>query len=344
MDFKVRISPSGHEFDVSAEETILDAALRHGLNFPYGCRSGVCGACKTRLIAGEVDYSEGNPAALTQQDFETGMALCCQARATSNLELEVKEITGSQEIPVKTMPCRVVKKEQLAHDVIRLYLKLPTDERLQFLAGQYIDILLKDGRHRSFSLANAPHDDEFLELHIRHIDGGEFTDFVFAAMEEKAVLRFEGPHGQFYLREDSDKPVIFVAGGTGFAPIKGIIEHMLAAKIDRPIHLYWGARAKRDLYMTNLPEQWVKNHRHIHFVPVLSDPAPEDVWQGRIGFVHQAVLEDFADMSPYQVYAGGSPAMVNAAYQAFVEKGMGKDQFFSDAFTLAADNPAKNKT
>ncbi|NCA27279.1 MAG: CDP-6-deoxy-delta-3,4-glucoseen reductase, partial [Methylophilaceae bacterium] len=233
---------------------------------------------------------------------------------------------------------RVQSMEKLSHDVMALFLKLPSNERMQFMAGQYVEFLLKDGKRRAFSLANAPHNDEFLELHLRLVPGGAFTEYVFNEMQEKAILRLEGPFGSFYLREDSQKPIIFVAGGTGFAPIKGIIEHALHKNIDREMVLYWGAKTLEDLYMPNLPQAWAQMHPHFKFVPVLSEPLATDQWNGRTGFVHQAVLDDFADLNAYQVYCCGAPAMIEAAMTTFKAQGLPSDEFFSDAFTYA--NPA----
>jgi len=226
--------------------------------------------------------------------------------------------------------------------VMVLYLKLPAAERLQFLAGQYIDILMKDGKRRSFSIANAPHNDEFIELHVRNIPGGAFTEHVFGQMKEKDMLRFEGPLGTFYLREDSDKPIVFVAGGTGFAPLKGILEHAFASGTLRQMVLYWGARSLQDLYMAELPGKWQQEHDNFTFIPVLSDPHPSDNWQGRTGLVHEAVLADFKDLSGYQVYACGAPAMVEAAHQAFTTtRGLPESEFFSDAFSFSKDSQLK---
>jgi CDP-4-dehydro-6-deoxyglucose reductase len=245
-------------------------------------------------------------------------------------------------IPPRIMPARVERKEQLSHDVMALYLKLPSSEHLHFMAGQYIEFLLKDGKRRAFSLANAPHVDNLLELHLRLIPDGQFTQYVFNEMPEKAIMRIEGPFGSFYLREDSNKPIIMVAGGTGFAPVKGIIEHMLHKEMDRKIALYWGARAKEDLYMQELPEAWAAEYPNIEFIPVLSDAKPEDHWKGRTGLVHQAVLDDFAvlglagySLKDCEVYCCGAPAMVEVAHASFLEQGLAEDAFFSDAFTYA---------
>lgn len=337
MSFKVRIEPSGHSFCVEYDETILDAALRHGFALPYGCRNGACGSCKGKLIEGDVSYGENFPPALSDDEMERGLALFCSARPKGDLVIEVREIGAAKDIPVKVLPCRVAKMERLNDDVMRLYLKLPATERLQYLAGQYIDFLLKDGRRRSFSIANAPHDDELLELHIRRVEGGRFTSEVFSKLKEKAILRFEGPLGSFFLREDSRGPIILMAGGTGFAPIKGIIEHAISEGMTRPMHLYWGARARADLYLDSLARQWAREHAHIDYTPVLSAPKPDDDWHGRRGYVHEAILADFGDLGPYQIYASGPPQMVKAGQTAFTERGLDPDNYFFDSFEYAAD-------
>ena len=343
MTFKITLQPSGHGFDVPPGEAILQAALDAGYNLPYGCRNGACGACKGKVIAGEVDFGGAGEHALTAAERAAGMALFCCAMPRSDLVLEVKEVGLVRDIPVKIMPCRVQHMEKLADDVMLLTLKLPTNERLQFLAGQYIEFLLKDGKRRAFSLANAPHDDDLLQLHVRLIPGGTFTDYVFHAMKEKEILRFEGPHGSFFLREDSAKPIIFLAGGTGFAPIKAIVEHALHNRIARPMTLYWGARNKIGLYMPGLPARWAAEHDHVSYVPVLSEPEATDAWTGRTGLVHQAALADLAesggDLSGFQVYACGAPAMIDAAKRDFVARGLPEDEFFADIFSFATQVP-----
>lgn len=335
MTFQTTIQPSGHQFPVETNETILEAAIRHGYNLPYSCRDGVCGACKGKVLQGEIDHGHGS--ALTEAEKNGGMALFCCAKPQSDLVIECQEVSAVKDIQVKTMPCRVHSMEKPAADVMVLKLKLPANERLQFLAGQYIDILLKDQKPRSFSLANAPHSDDFLELHIRNITGGAFTHHVFSEMKERDILRFKGPLGTFFLREDSDKPIIFVASGTGFAPIKAIIEHALYIGIERPMRFYWGARKLSDLYMLDMAKQW--EAQGIVFTPVLSDALPEDEWQGRTGLVHQAVLEDYSDLSPYVVYVCGAPVVVEAAHTNFTaQRGLPNEAFFSDAFTFVPKN------
>ena len=341
MPYQVTVQPSGHQFSVNDDETILEAALREGFSLPYGCRNGACGACKGKVLAGQVDYGQHSPNALKDDEKVQGRALFCRAKPLSDMSIEVKEIGAAKDIVVKTLPCRVEKLDRLANDVMRMKIKLPANERLQFLAGQYVDFQLKDGRVRSYSLANPPHDDALLELHVRHVPGGLFTDQVFSSLKERDILRLKGPLGSFFIREDSDKPMLFIAGGTGFAPIKGMLEHAFAAHWDREMVLYWGVRSLKDLYMAELPQQWQAEHPHFTFIPVLSDPEPDDAWTGRTGFVHQAVLDDFADLSGYQVYACGAPVMVDAARESFAQtRGLPEDEFFADSFVYAADAEA----
>ncbi|MDH3325620.1 MAG: CDP-6-deoxy-delta-3,4-glucoseen reductase [Gammaproteobacteria bacterium] len=335
MTYKVTIQPSGHQFENEVEETILEAALRHGFAFSYGCRSGSCGACSGKVVSGEFHYEDDEePMALSEDAKKNSMCIFCQAIPDSDLVLEVKGISAVKDIVVKTLPARVAKMERLAPDVMRLYLKLPMIERMQFLAGQYLDILLKDGRRRSFSIANAPHDDELLELHIRKIDGGEFTTYVFDEMEEKALLRIEGPLGTFFLRE-SDRPLICMAGGTGFAPLKGILEHAFEEGLKRPIHLYWGARDKEGLYLSELAESWASKYENFIYIPVLSEQKAGDNWQGRTGLVHEAVAADFTDLSQYEIYASGRPEMIDEGRNIFIEKGLDQENYYFDAFTFS---------
>jgi len=330
---KVTLKPSNHEFLVEEGESVLTAALRQQFVLPYGCRNGACGSCKGKILEGEVDYGVYQKKALTDEEKAQGKALFCQARPKGDLVIEARTIGAAKDVQVKTLPCRVQKMERLAEDVMVLYLKLPANERLQFLAGQYLEFLLKDGSRRSFSMANAPHDDELIQLHVRHVAGGQFTDHVFGKMKERDILRFEGPLGTFFLREDSAKPIVFVASGTGFAPIKSIIEHALNRGVTRPMTLYWGGRRPKDLYMNDLARSWP-----ITYVPVVSDALAEDSWSGRRGFVHRAVMEDFPDLSGHQVYACGVPIMVDSARTDFTTLcRLPEEEFFADSFTTQAD-------
>lgn len=339
MTYQITIQPSGHTCSGKVYETVLESVTEAGFNIPYGCRNGACGSCKGTILSGEVDYGDYARSALTEEEKAAGKALFCCARPLSDLTIECREVIFGTIAP-RILPTRVESKQQLSHDVMVLSLKLPSNERLQFMAGQYIEFLLKDGKCRAFSLANAPHEDNQLELHLRLIPGGVFTEYVFNEMPEKAILRIEGPFGSFYYRDNSEKPMIMVAGGTGFAPIKGIIEHMIHNNIKRDVILYWGAKARQDLYMPELPEAWAKEYPNIKFIPVLSDALPEDNWQGRTGLVHQAVLDDFADLSAYEVYCCGAPAMVEVAHTSFQQAGLPEDAFYSDAFNYAKPVPS----
>ena len=316
-------------------ETILAAALRQGINLPYGCRNGACGSCKGRVLEGEVEYGHQNLEGITTEEKRSGFALFCQAIPDTDLIIDTRIIKRLDDIQIRNLPCRVERIDRLNRNVMRLLLKLPATERLQFMAGQYIDIHMPNGKRRSFSLANAPHDDEFLELHVRYYNGGLFSEFAFNNMHEKSLLRIEGPLGSFFLREDSDRPMILLAGGTGFAPVKSIIEHSIKKHFNRPIYLYWGARTRSDLYMHDLASKWQKSINYFHYVPVLSSPLKSDRWRNKTGLVHEAILRDFNDLSAYDVYACGPPPMVKTANETFLKQGLPANCFFSDSFEIA---------
>ena len=338
MTFQILVQPSGHQFPCEADETVLVAALRAGVGLPYGCKNGACGSCKGKVIAGKITHGPHQAKALPGAEEDNGGALFCCATPHSDLTIEVREMVAIGEFPIKKLPSRVAKIERVTDDVIVLSLQLPANERLQFRAGQYIEFLLKDGKRRSYSMANAPLLDEVLTLHIRHTPGGLFTDHVFEKMKERDILRFEGPHGTFFLRDDSDKPVVLLASGTGFAPIKAIIEQAIEQNNPRPMTLYWGGRRPADLYLHGLCEEWARTVPGFKYIPVVSNAMPDDGWQGRSGFVHQAVIDDFADLSGHQVYACGVPVMVDAAQRDFtMQCKLPEEAFFADAFTSEAD-------
>lgn len=339
MGFQIEVRPGQHTIQAEANETILDAALRQGLMLPYGCRDGACGSCRGKVLSGAVDHGKAQIHTLNDNDRRAGFALFCCASAQSDLSIEIRELRSSQDVPVKTLPARVEKLTRAAPDVMIVELKLPPSERLQFFAGQYIEILLKGGKRRAFSLANPPNDDAFLQLHIRQVPGGRFTHHVFNTMKERDILRLRGPHGSFFLREESTKPMLLVAGGTGFAPIKAIVEHAIAEGSTRPMSLYWGGRGRADLYLWQLAQTWALAHAHIRFVPVLSEATSNDAWSGRSGFVHAAAMQDFPDLSEHQVYVCGSPAMITAARRDFVGQcRLPENEFFADSFEYANDD------
>ncbi len=342
MSYQVTLKTSGKQFTVNQDETVLEAALRQNINLPYGCKNGACGSCKGKVLEGQVTHGQHSESAMSRADETGGATLFCCAHPQSDLIIDAREVQGAGDIAIRKVPCRVNAISRHGSDVAILKLQLPASERFQFLAGQYLEFLLKDGQRRAYSIANAPEQEGPLELHIRHLPGGLFTDFVFAAkdpaLKEKDILRFEGPLGSFFLREDSKKPIIFVAAGTGFAPIKSIIEQMQAKKIQRPISLYWGGRRPSDLYMNSLCETWAQDLPDFKYIPVISDALPEDAWDGRSGFVHEAVMTDHPNLKDFQVYACGAPVMVNAARQDFSSQcHLPEEEFFADSFTSAAD-------
>jgi CDP-4-dehydro-6-deoxyglucose reductase, E3 len=341
MSFQITIQPSGRQFQVAPDQFILAAGISQGIGLPYGCKDGACGSCKCKKISGDVVHGAHQSKALSAEEEENGFVLTCCAKPLSDVLLESKQVTEAGAFPIKKMPSRVMQLEKLSHDVMRVKLQLPANDVVQYHAGQYVEFLLRDGARRAYSMGNAPHTLDaaapMIELHIRHTPGGKFTDHVFGAMKEKEILRIEGPYGSFYLRE-SDKPIVMVASGTGFAPIKALIEHMQFKNIKRPTTLYWGGRRLGDVYL----DAWVKERcadmPNLTYVPVVSDALPEDAWTGRTGFVHHAVLDDLADLSGYQVYACGAPIVVDSAQRDFVSKrGLPMEEFYADSFTTEAD-------
>lgn len=342
MTFQVTIQPSQHQFTVTAEQTVLDAALAAGILLPYSCRSGACSTCKAKLVSGSIQPVPSAEVVLSPEEREAGYTLLCQARATSDLVVESREIRLASDIQVRKLPSRVTSMTRPAADVAVLHLQLPATETFKFYAGQYVELILKDGKRRSYSMANPPHSAAALELHIRHLPGGLFTDHVFGVgatqMKEREILRIEGPLGSFFLREDSDLPIVMLASGTGFAPIKAIIEHMVHQGMTRPVTLYWGGRRPADLYMHALAQSWAATIPNFTYVPVVSDALAEDAWTGRTGFVHKAVMKDFPDLAGHQVYACGAPIVVDSARREFVAHcKLPDDAFFADSFTSEAD-------
>jgi len=341
MPHKVTLQSTQQVIEVLDDESVLTAAMRQGIVIPYGCRNGACGSCKGKVLEGSVDY--GNHAHYILPDYEKkqGLALFCQAKPLTDLVIDARVINVAGQPEVRKLPCRVQRIERAADDVIILTLSLPANDRLEFFAGQYIEIILRDGKRRAFSMANPPHADPAVELHIRAMPGGVFTEYAFNKMKEKDILRFEGPLGTFYLRGESDKPVILLASGTGFAPIKSLIEEALHQGIKRPMVLYWGGRKRADIYRMELAQSWAAEHEHFEFIPVLSEAPESDQWQGRTGFVHRAVMQDFPDLSGYEVYACGAPVMVDAARKDFSEQcNLPEDAFYCDSFTPAVAAPA----
>jgi CDP-4-dehydro-6-deoxyglucose reductase len=340
MNFTVTVQPSGRQFEVARDEVMLPAAIRQGIGLPYGCKDGACGSCKSRLLEGRVIHGAHQLKALSAEEEAAGLILSCCATPQTDCVIESRQVTAADQFPVLKMPTRVMSIQRPAADVAVLKLQLPANQSFQYHAGQYVEFILRDGARRSYSMASAPELAQgVMELHIRHMPGGRFTDHVFGAMKEKEILRMEGPFGTFFLREDSPKPVVMLASGTGFAPIKALIEHMEAKGLTRSTVLYWGARKAADLYLRDWAEAAAARLPWLRFVPVISEP--EAGWDGRTGFVHQAVMADLPDLSGHQVYACGAPVMVQSAQRDFVAAcGLPEEEFFADAFTSEADKVA----
>jgi len=341
MTFDINLQPANRSFAVMRDEPILSAAIRQGIGMPYGCRDGACGSCKSRLLAGRVIHGAHQLKALSPDEEAAGFILPCCAAAQTDCVIEARTVPGAGEFPILKMPARVMSRQRAAADVMILRLQLPANQNLQYRAGQYVEIMLRDGTRRSYSMASTMHElgnPPAIELHLRHMPGGVFTDHVFSTMRDKEILRIEGPYGSFFLREDSTAPIVLLASGTGFAPIKAIVQHMQHAGVERPTTLYWGCRRRADLYQHDWALRAAEQMPQLRYVPVLSDAAPDDAWDGRRGLVHQAVMADRPDLSAHQVYACGAPAMVDAARRDFVQRcGLRDEQFFADAFTTAAD-------
>lgn len=337
MNHQVTVQPSGHQFVAEAEETLLAAAIRQSVGLPYGCQDGACGSCKCKLLQGEITLGPHQLKALSEAERAQGFILACRAKALTDVVIESHEVVGAGEFPVKKMPARVSSIEHLAPDVVRVMLQLPAADPLRYRAGQYLQFLLRDGARRSYSMANAPTEAPQVELHLRHMPGGKFTDHVFSAMKEKEIQRIEGPFGSFFLRDDAaQRPMIFLASGTGFAPIKAMLEQMQAQGDARTVTLYWGGRKQQDIYLHDWVMQQCARMPMLRFIPVLSEAEAD--WSGRTGFVHHAVMADLPDLSGHVVYACGAPVMVDAARHDFSQQcKLPEDAFFADAFTTEAD-------
>jgi len=376
---RISLSKSNVSFVAAPDQSLLDAALNASLNLPHSCKSGNCGSCRARLLHGEIDYPNGPPLGLSEAEAADGFVLMCQARARSDLSIETHEITTPDRAVIKRLPARIERALPLSHDVMGLYLRLPAAEEFRFEAGQYIDIMLSGGRRRSFSVASPPHDSRLLELHVRRVIGGEFSEPLFDDAARSSLLRIEGPLGQFMYRPGI-APMLLLGGGTGLAPLLSILRHTIDSGIERDMSIYWGVRAERDLYahatLENLvartivsspadgrslgpqaPEDFAicrppgppppaglatSRPARLRYVPVLSEASPG--WRGRRGWVHEAVLQDIDDLEKYDVYAAGPPAMIAAVRREFAQRGVAASRIFFDSFDYAPDALERQRT
>jgi CDP-4-dehydro-6-deoxyglucose reductase, E3 len=340
-EHRVRVEPMGRTLLAQSAQPVLEAALRAGLNLPHSCKSGHCGSCRARLVNGAIHYPNGRPLGLSAAEEASGFVLLCQARADTDLVVEARQIANVADVEIKTLPCRIERLTQLAPDVMQVMLRLPAVEPLRFQPGQYLDVLLDD-RRRSFSIASPAHDSNLIELHVRRVAGGGFTERIFGGaagaptLNCGSLLRIEGPIGQF-IYHDGPGPVLMVAGGTGFAPLKSILRHMLETGISRRIHFYWGARHPRDIYEENLVLEWVRRYPHLSFTAVLSEASAAEAAHHRVGWVHDAVLADYPDLKAFEVYAAGPPAMIEALRESFPRQGLLPERLYFDSFDYAPD-------
>jgi CDP-4-dehydro-6-deoxyglucose reductase len=339
MSYDIRLEPSGHRFTIQPGERIMQAAHAAGFMIPTGCRMGTCRSCRGRVMSGVVDLGGAHPAYLPEAHRRQGYALLCQATAKSDLVIEIEEVPAAVEPQIA--PALVKSIERISDDVLFLKLRLPLHLNLLFEAGQYVDFLLNGGIRRSYSIANPPKAEGVinLEFHIRRMPGGLFTDYMFDHMKEREKLMFEAPLGGFFLR-DSAKPVLFLATGTGYAPIRSILLKHLPRNRERRMVLYWGGRTPQDLYLMDEARELAQLHPNFTFIPVVSRPVDSDAWSGATGRVHLAAMGDLPDLSGWQTYACGLPAMVEESRSRLIaERGLPNAEFFADPFTSMADSP-----
>jgi CDP-4-dehydro-6-deoxyglucose reductase, E3 len=340
---QITLVPTGQSFLAEADESVLSAALRAGLNLPHSCKGGHCASCRARVLAGEFDYPGERPPGLTAEEARAGFALLCQARALTDLAVETREVRPAPDVELKSLPCRIERLERIAGDVMAVFLRLPAVEEFHYRPGQYLDVMLSEGRRRSFSIASAPGDGRLIELHVRRASSSGFTGQLFDSMRPGTLLRIEGPLGQFWLRTDSPRPPLMVGGGTGYAPLRAMLRQLIAGGDRRPVTLYWGARGVPDLYEREWLEELQRVRAGFEFRPVLSNPptGAQGPWSGRRGLVHEAVLADHPDLAGFDVYASGPPAMIEAIRQEFLRHGLPREQLFFDSFDYAPDTLAK---
>jgi CDP-4-dehydro-6-deoxyglucose reductase len=337
---QVTLVPTGQDFTVDEGETVLAAALRAGLNLPHSCKGGHCASCIARVLEGTVVYPGVRPPGITEEESRAGFALLCQARALSDLRIEAREVRPAPDVEVKSLPCRIERMERVAPDVMAVQLRLPAVEDMHCRAGQYVDVILSEGRRRSFSVASAPSDGRLIEIHVRRASKSGFTAQLFESLKPGALLRIEGPLGQFWLRPDSPRPVLMVGGGTGYAPLRSMLRELVATGDRRAVTLYWGARDLAGLYESEWLGELERSRPGFRFCPVLSGGVPPFV-DARPGLVHEAVLADQPDLAAFEVYASGPPAMIEAIRTTFAAAGLPREQLHFDSFDYAPDTLAK---
>ncbi len=338
---RVSLANSGHSFSAAPGQSLLDAALAAGLNLPHSCKSGNCGSCRARLLEGRTEYPHGRPLGISAAEAADRQILLCQARACGDVVVRIPELRAADEVTIRRLPCRIERSERLSHDVIAVYLRLPAAEAFSYQPGQYIDVMLDGGRRRSFSIASPPGDARLLELHVRRVAGGEFTERLFGATPQRMLLNIEGPLGGFLWRA-GDAPAVMVGGGTGLAPLLSMLKAAIGAGTRSPITLYWGVRTAADLYRDAELKALAQAAAAFRYVPVLSEA--DASWRGRRGLVHAAVLEDHATLAGVDIYASGPPAMIAAVRSGFVQAGADPARLAFDSFDYAPDALARQRS
>ncbi|MCY1272217.1 CDP-6-deoxy-L-threo-D-glycero-4-hexulose-3-dehydrase reductase [compost metagenome] len=332
-EHRITFAPAGVTLDCAPGQSVLETALGAGFFPKHSCRRGECHACCAPIKSGSVSYPEG----FEPEGVPEGHCLTCMARPEGDVVIEAPEVSAVPGRRVVQAGARVLSADRVSHDVTVVRLQVPPNAGFDFKAGQYCDVLLRDGTRRSYSMANAPDGSGTMEWHVRALPKGRFSTHVYQALKPRDMLRVEGPFGAFVLSE-ADKPVILLASGTGYAPIASLMKTHGQALQARGAVLYWGGRRREDLYAIDEAQKWDALAARLRFVPVLSEPDAD--WQGRSGFVHEAVAHDFPDMSGLEVYACGNPLMVDAARATFTrDHALPDGSFFSDAFITAVTDP-----
>jgi CDP-4-dehydro-6-deoxyglucose reductase len=336
MSRKITLMPSGSRAVAEDGESILQAALAVEFRFPHGCGNGQCGGCKARLLQGEIDYlNDYRPDLLSRREREQGMIVSCMASPRSEVCIEVQEAVDKPLIERRIYEAKLVEKNRLSEDVLQLVLTLPQEDQAMYYPGQYLSVLLDDGDRRAFSMASSPANRSGIELHIRHRPTGRLTPRLFNDIQVGDALRIEFPLGDFMLDDKSERPLLLIAGGTGFAPIKSMIESMSDQLLEdrRQVHLFWGAENGSLLYMDASARGWSEQYPCFEYTPVIS--GADEHWFGERGLVHKAVVARYPDLSSFDIYLAGPQAMVAAAEKTFPAFGADPTRCFSDAFIPA---------
>ena len=329
MVFRVVVLQTSQSFEVNSNESVLEAALRQEVKLAHECTFGGCGTCRVKLVEGAVGY-EQFPMALTPEEAQRGYALACQARPQSDLVISAEPIAEGVCEPQR---CTAVVKELrwLTPEVANLHLELSDLPSFDYLPGQYMNVHLGDGTHRSFSMASLPNASR-VDFHVRRIPGGRFTDAHLDKLAAGDLLEVELPLGAFRCHPEDYRPMVMVATGTGLAPIKSILESLMDDPDCPPVWLYWGMRSEAGLYLDQEIRRWKPRLYEFQYVPVLSRASGR--WQGKRGHVQDAVLADIGDLSEHSIYMCGSPAMISDAKQAFLARGADLEHIYTDGFSF----------